>query len=421
MLIGRRFIMKKYGASPSVIKLVTLSLALSTSICLAQTHDAQNPASHQSTGLAGRDTSTTSANLGAGRTAKDLMHDNVESKNGDKLGSVKDMVIDTRSGRVDYIVISSGGVAGVGSHLKAVPPSALSLGTTKKNTLALDVTPEQWKAAPDFDKKNLASLGDQAQGQQIYQFYKQQWPAVAAQAPATPALPPTGRDSGIRGQTSRQLQLASDLIGKNVVNRQGQDVGKISDLLVDISSPKVAFAILKPGSVITDADKQASHQLFAIAINSLNTMSGDNKIVLDIAPAQFQSAQNFDATSWTDAGAATGTANVFRYQGRDNDAYSKEPDNTRRNVRDRDSGALTPTKQSESKEDLQLTQNIRRSIVKDDGLSTLAKNVKIISANGKVVLRGPVHSEQEKNEIARLAEQTAGVGNVENHLEITHD
>jgi hyperosmotically inducible protein len=422
--------MKDYGVPLALFKVAALCMALSAP-SFAQTYDTKNPASHQSTGLAGHDPNTASANkaqpaqsteLDTARTARSLMHNTVESSNGDKLGSVKDMVIDTHSGRVDYVIVSTGGISGVGSRLKAVPPSALSLATTKKNTLSLGITPEQWKGAPDFDKKNLAGLGDQAQGQQVYQYYKQQWPTRATQAPAQPPLPPTGRDSGTRGRSTEQIQLASDLMGRSVVNPQGQDVGKISDLLVDIGNPKTAFAILKPGSLISNADKQVAHQLFAIAISSFNTASGDNdKLVLDIPPARFQQAQPLSATSWTEAGTATGAPGVFRYQAQNHDAYSGDPDNTRRNARDRDAGAVTPIKQSESREDLHLTQNIRRAIMKEDGLSTLARNVKVISANGRVVLRGPVHSDQEKSAIARLAEQSAGAGNVEDQLEVTHD
>jgi hyperosmotically inducible periplasmic protein len=417
--MAESFAMKKFSANAS--SLITFAGLALLSICICSAL-AQNSSSQQP-GVSNR-TSQTASDLGEGRTAKDLIGKNVENKNGDKIGSVKDLVVDTRSGRVDFVIISSGGVAGIGSHQKAVPASAISTATTKKDTLALDVTQDAWKAAPDFDKNQLASLGDRAQRQQIYQYYKQSPPA-SAQIPAN-VLPPTGRDSGQYnpGQPGNRLQLASDLIGKSVVNRQGQDVGKVSDLLVDISNPKATLAIIKPGSLITDKDKQAGKQLFAIPVNSLNAGGDNNKVVSDVTADQFQQAQPFDAGSWAVAGAAAGTPHVFRYQASDNNTSSSsstDVDNTRRNERDRQPGAVTPMTQSESKEDLQLTANIRRAVVKDDTLSTAAKNIKIISANGKVVLRGPVHSDQEKSEIQKLAEQTAGAGNVENDLEVKQD
>lgn len=94
------------------------------------------------------------------------------------------------------------------------------------------------------------------------------------------------------------------------------------------------------------------------------------------------------------------------------------PDNSAVNVRDRDSGALTADQQSNAKGDEELTRKIRRAIVKDDSLSMMAHNVKIISADGSVTLRGPVKTEAEKTTVARLAEAIAGTDKVENQLEV---
>ena len=67
------------------------------------------------------------------------------------------------------------------------------------------------------------------------------------------------------------------------------------------------------------------------------------------------------------------------------------PDNSGVNVRDRANDAMTAGEQSGTKGDLDLTARIRQSIVKDDSLSMMAHNVKIISVNGAVTLRGPVY------------------------------
>jgi hypothetical protein len=94
------------------------------------------------------------------------------------------------------------------------------------------------------------------------------------------------------------------------------------------------------------------------------------------------------------------------------------PDNTGRNVRDRGGDTLTPVDQSNDKADLNLTQEIRKAIMADDALSTNAKNVKIITANGVVTLRGPVNSPQEKATIETKAQSIAGADNVNSQLEI---
>ena len=86
-----------------------------------------------------------------------------------------------------------------------------------------------------------------------------------------------------------------------------------------------------------------------------------------------------------------------------------EPDNSGRNVRDRDNQTKTPGDQSENEADRTITQNIRQAITADNSLSTNAKNVKIITNDGTVTLRGPVKSEKEKTDIEAKAKQVAGV------------
>jgi hyperosmotically inducible periplasmic protein len=94
------------------------------------------------------------------------------------------------------------------------------------------------------------------------------------------------------------------------------------------------------------------------------------------------------------------------------------PDNSGVNVRDRNDQTTTPGDQSENEADRKITQNIRQSLTADDSLSTNGKNVKVITVDGKVTLRGPVKSDQEKAAIAAKAQQVAGVKNVDNQLEI---
>ena len=95
-----------------------------------------------------------------------------------------------------------------------------------------------------------------------------------------------------------------------------------------------------------------------------------------------------------------------------------EPDNSGRNIRDRNEGTKTAEDQSENEADRTITQNIRQAITADDSLSTNAKNVKIITNDGTVTLRGPVKSEKEKADIEAKAKQVAGVKRVDNQLEI---
>ena len=93
-------------------------------------------------------------------------------------------------------------------------------------------------------------------------------------------------------------------------------------------------------------------------------------------------------------------------------------DNTKKNERDRSGETQTSGDQSNSSDDVNLTAAIRRAVVKDDSLSGTAKNIKIITANGTVTLRGPVKNDAEKAKIAELAQSAAGNAKIDNQLEV---
>lgn len=95
-----------------------------------------------------------------------------------------------------------------------------------------------------------------------------------------------------------------------------------------------------------------------------------------------------------------------------------DADNTGKNVRDRGDDTLTPTDQGGSPADRDVTAKIRKAIVDDDHLSTNAQNIKIVTRDGAVTLRGPVKSSEEKAAVAAKAQQVAGVKRVDNQLEI---
>ena len=99
-------------------------------------------------------------------------------------------------------------------------------------------------------------------------------------------------------------------------------------------------------------------------------------------------------------------------------ATGTKADNTGVNKRDRDDRSLTPMDQGNSETDRKITQEIRQAVMKDGSLSFSAKNVKIITINGKVTLRGPVKSAEERAAIESAATKVAGAGRVDSQLEI---
>jgi hyperosmotically inducible protein len=94
------------------------------------------------------------------------------------------------------------------------------------------------------------------------------------------------------------------------------------------------------------------------------------------------------------------------------------PDNTKTNQGDANKGATTADQQKMNPADRATTKQIRSAIMDDKSLSTYAHNIKIITRDGKVTLKGPVRSADEKTAVGEKATQVAGAGNVTNHLTI---
>src|ERR1041385_8893131 len=136
------------------------------------------------------------------------------------------------------------------------------------------------------------------------------------------------------------------------------------------------------------------------ALAALSFVIGCNR-----ANTERSSGENRDTTVQVNRRETTENANTVTPTSRDPNAPSrnyqaeakvdanapKPPDNTAVNARDRDDNTLTPGDQGTSEADREVTRNIRRALMKNDQLSTTAKNIKIITVNGKVTLRGPVN------------------------------
>lgn len=136
----------------------------------------------------------------------------------------------------------------------------------------------------------------------------------------------------------------------------------------------------------------ANHTDKGTDLRNDSTVAGTDSVVTPVAPASDDS--NRDKPARSDA------------------------DNTRVNERDRSGSTLTPLDQGASPSDTKTTQRIRQAVVGDDSLSFTAKNVKIITINGKVTLRGPVNSARERAKVEATAKSVTGVTQIDNQLEI---
>ena len=239
-----------------------------------------------------------------------------------------------------------------------------------------------------------------------------------------------------KGQAAVPAVKVRDLIGVRVFNPSDENLGNIEDLVMDPASGKIRYAVLSFGGFLGMGDK-----LFAVPWDNLTlvtkgtTSAGTAKedyYLLDVTNDALKNAPGFDKNNWPDFANADWSTDVDKFYttrraaaadgtqtGQTAPAEPVDRTNTGVNVRDRDSTAKTPVDQNENKADIAITANIRKRVV-ETKMSVNAHNVKIITQDGKVTLRGPVSTEQEKQRIEKIARAVAGVNNVDNQLEVNN-
>ncbi len=364
--------------------------------------------------------------LGLVEKSSVLIGTEVRNYQGEKLGNLSELAIDVESGRVVNAIVSIGGFLGVGDTLIAIPPGALHPDPTHK-IIQLDADKAKLKAAPAFELSKWTESFESNRVSELYRYYGQQpyfrW-RDGTNAPNTvenrnrkenanrSVYPPQSSNWSTRlGHVSR----ATKLVGMPVNNRQSEKLGKVDALLVDLQAGRVVAVILSSGGFLGLGD-----ELSAVPPAALSYNSERDGLILDASMDFLARAPHFKANQWPDVGEPTYAEGVYR-------AYHVEPyfttnsrdaDNTARNVRDRDSRTLTPLDQSNSAADVDTTSRIRKEILALSGISVSARNVKVITANGRVTLRGPVNSEEEKRQIGEVARKVATTDNVDNQLEV---
>ena len=186
---------------------------------------------------------------------------------------------------------------------------------------------------------------------------------------------------------------------------------------MDFSAGRIVAVIVSSGDFMG-----MDNELSAVPPTALRFDAEHDILQLDASKESLASSPHFKANEWPDFNQPYSVGGVYR-------AYDVKPyfttdattsvDNTRINVRDRDSRTQTPLDQGESQADVDTTAQIRKEIIADSGMTTNAKNVKIITLNGHVTLRGPVNTAEEKVRIAEIADRIASAGNVDNQLEVS--
>jgi sporulation protein YlmC with PRC-barrel domain len=123
-------------------------------------------------------------------------------------------------------------------------------------------------------------------------------PSFAQQSGSTASESKTSKTDRKVSNEAKQVGndvRASKIIGKNVENAQGENLGKIQDLILDIGNQRVHYAVLSFGGVLGLGDK-----LFAYPISTFKSRAEGDKLVLNVDKEKLKNAPGFDKNKWPD-------------------------------------------------------------------------------------------------------------------------
>lgn len=437
--------------------LTGLAFAVAVAVDAADSTVPTTTASERYTETERRHLRSSADRLAAPSKASDLIGKSVTNNEGKTLGKVDDIAIDLESGRVSLVILSSGGFLGVGSKDIAVPPRAFSYDPASK-TLRLDVDREKLKSAPAFEKSRWDDQIKPDRLTETYTYYGQE-PYFANRADDTARDRDRDRDRNSASdstrtdttapatrldgttinradqrpasdviQESRQFQnlqkngtqlgwlnKASKVIGMPVINQEAKRYGQIDNLILDLETGRIVHVIVSSGGVLGIGDT-----LSVIPPNALRYNAARDAVQVNMTQEQLTAAPNFKSTEWPNFGDPAYSGKVYRAYGVD-PYFTTDADNTSRNVRDRQPDRLSPLDQGNSQADLDLTRNIRQRLNEGDTLSVNAKNLKVITVNGRVTLRGPVDSDEERTRVLEIVKRQAPNSGVDDQIEVKRD
>jgi sporulation protein YlmC with PRC-barrel domain len=390
-------------------------------------------AAAESARAAGKEDSLAAQLETLGRTARasDLLGMTVKNYAEEKLGTVHNIGIDVEAGRIIQVILSTGGMLGVGDKLVAVPPTALYCDPLNQ-AVYLNIDKEKLAAAPKFDMARWEELSRPDQVAGVYRYFGDEpffSTEPAAEAKPVPsrtetsksrATPPAPKQESKAPAPPARWQLgsvqpATKVKGMTVRNLQDEVLGKVNDIVMDLPSTRIVGIIVSSGGLAG-----IGGELNAVPPTAFRYDFKKHELQLDASKDLFAKAPHFKPSEWPDMNQPSYASEFHRAYGVEPYFYSNPMTglvNTSQNTRDRGGRTLMPFDQGNSAADRDRTAQIRRAIVGRKGLSSDARNIKIITRDGSVTLRGPVSNAEEKRIVEQIAADIAQRDNVNSLLE----
>jgi sporulation protein YlmC with PRC-barrel domain len=258
--------------------------------------------------------------------SSDLLGYAVENFEDEDLGSINDAIVSLDQGCIDYMVLSFGGILGLGDSLYLIPWRAVQIDPVNER-LILNVDPALLNDAPIWDDANLPDMTAEDWDADFFGYWEDvallEMPSaddamtdegalggclggpVDASADATAETEETtaitetaeAETSELDVQTPRVIRL-SELVGYNVTNTEGEDLGEIEDLMIDWRQDQIAYAILSFGGFLELGEKW-----FAIPLNELTLDPIEQRLIFDVEPEVLETAPGFDEATLPDTSA----------------------------------------------------------------------------------------------------------------------
>ncbi|TVP82989.1 MAG: BON domain-containing protein [Puniceicoccaceae bacterium] len=340
----------------------------------------------------------------------------VENRNGDDVGSVDEVFIDMKSGEVTAVVVSSGGFLGMGAHRSLVASQDLQY-RTESDVLLTSVTKDQLRQMPRFRHGDVAGLDNVRPLRTDVNRERDNRSAADTRADERRSSAANRsderRDSGsdARRDASGRIHYAvSDLTGMSVENAEGDKIGDVEKVYIDLENGRVVGVVLSTGGFLGMGS--SSHVL---ALNEIQYDAANDKLRVNMDRDRLKSAPTYDEDDHAWVLLVHNRSSEYGESGR-----TTSRDNVRTDARreQRANHQTTVFDQGNSSEEIEKTARIRRAIRDNDTLSARARNVTIITQGNKVLVRGEVDSSAEKSKIEEIARNEAGRTNLTSELTV---
>lgn len=208
--------------------------------------------------------------------ASKLIGKEVKDTKGEKIGEIKDMVVDVANSKVHYTVLSMGGVLGLGDKLLTFPVNAYKPGKGGED-LVLNVDREKLKKAPGFSPNKWPDWNEGTYRGSVDRFFFK-------------------KDELQRTAEGARLTRASDVLGKGIRDRAGYDAGSIADLVVNLGNGQIRYAVMEFDKALSPQGKLVALPLSAFQFPT----RPDIEISLLMDRDRVDMARAFDKNSWPD-------------------------------------------------------------------------------------------------------------------------